>query len=93
MEESKANNVNAFDTALSSFKTTMNTLVVVERPYVLESTMEQTLNSATTTALEFFDNKATMGRRSLIKYYRARLVINLDEERACYVAGALKITM
>ena len=71
----------------------MNTFLVVGRPYVLESRMEQTLNSATLLALRTFDSMATMGKRSLIKQYRARLVINLDEERARYVAGALKITM
>ena len=93
MEESKANNVNAFYTALSSFQTMMNTLVVVERPYVLRSTMVHTAISATLMALGTFDSMATMGKRSLINHYRERLVISLDEERARYVAGALKITM
>ena len=90
---SKANNENALKKALSLFKCTMDRLVDVELPYVLESTMEQTANSATWLALGTFDTMATMGKRSLINHYRERLVISLDEERARYVAGALKITM
>ena len=71
----------------------MNTLVGVECLYVLESTVEETATAATTTALETFDTMATMGRRSHINHFRERLVMDLDEERARYVAGALNITM
>ena len=78
---------------MTSIKDIMDSLVNENSLPVLESTVEQTATTATTTALEIFDNIATMGKRSLINRSRARLVIDLDEERARYVAGALNITM
>ena len=90
---SKVNNMKASNLAMSSFKDKMDSLVNENSLPVLESTVEQTATTATTTALQIFDNIATMGKRSLINRNRKQLVIDLDKKRARYVKGALNMTM
>ena len=88
----EANNRNAFDLALKSYKSDMKALMGPDAPYIKESAAAPDHLKILNRSLDIFTTIATMGSESSIESYKTKLLEELENERKRYYeANALKV--
>lgn len=87
----KANNRNAYDLGLKSYKDSMNALVGNDKPYVKDIQLHQSHEEFHRAALQTFNDIATMGSEVLIDESRQSLLATIETEMKRYFeTNALK---